>query len=127
MPERAIQWDRLYLWLAGLFPLVLMYGALLLPHLRKVSARRRTRALLITALLWLAVIVFVFFDVYRNDYLSAHVHLQDPRLLWLVVPLVSLLLWIQNYTLSGVSRGRMWTAYLLRSAAIVLLLLAFAG
>jgi len=120
--------DRLILWLVGLSPLLVMAGLLLARRWRGLPRRKLTRELVITFVLLAGLGVLIGRDVtHSNAGVVAHVRLQRPEVFLGLVPLYALLLFLQARTLSGISRGRMWTAFLLRATIINLLLLALAG
>ncbi len=54
-------------------------------------------------------------------------HIEHPLILLSAIPLLAVLLFLQLKTFSGISRGRMWTAFLLRATIFNLILLALAG
>ena len=58
---------------------------------------------------------------------ATYLRFQREEWLWAVIPMFALILWLQNRTLSGISRGRMWLSFLLRTSIMILLLLALAG
>jgi len=120
--------DRLLLWLAGLAPLLTMLLVLTLPRWPKLNAARRTREMLYTGLFLALIGAVMAWDMLgQNRATMLNVRIQRPWLLLFLPPLLGLFLFIQHRTLAGISRGRMWTAYLLRGMMSVLLLLALAG
>ncbi|MGD0091865.1 MAG: glutamine amidotransferase, partial [Planctomycetota bacterium] len=120
--------DRLILWLVGLSPLLVMAGVLLSRRWRRLPRRKLAWEIIITVVL-LAGLGFLAGRGAEGGSggTVAHTRLQRPELLWLCAPLFALLLLLQARTLSGISRGRMWTAFLLRATILNLLLLALAG
>lgn len=125
---KDISWDRLLLWVVGLAPLLAMAATLVAINWNTLSQSGRRRTVLVLASLFGALAAWIGYDVtHANIGVTAHVHIQHPKLLWLVIPLLGLLLFLQIKTLSGISRGRMWTAFLLRATIFNLLILALAG
>ncbi|MCY3021785.1 MAG: glutamine amidotransferase, partial [Planctomycetota bacterium] len=120
--------DRLILWLVGLAPLLTMVGVLLCRRWYAVPRPNVRKELIITLLVLAGLAAVVAWDLSRGNVgVVAHVRLQRPVLLLALVPLYGLLLLLQSYTLSGIARGRMWTAFVLRATMLNLLLLALAG
>src|SRR6185295_12701797 len=105
-----------------------MVGTLLAIHWNTMSQIGRRRALVFSTIVFGSLTVWIGYDLlHANVGVAAHAHIQHPRMLWLVVPMLGLLLFLQLKTLSGISRGRMWTAFLLRATIFNLLILALAG
>jgi uncharacterized membrane protein len=120
--------DRLLVYLAGLSPLLVMLAALYADRRRRGGAPVSRRARIFISLLLAAIAAWVAWDVLRvKKGASSHVSLRHPWLLALLPLVCLLLLWVQSRTLAGISRGRMWTAFLLRGAMLILVLLALAG
>jgi uncharacterized membrane protein len=122
------QWDKLYLWLVGLSPLLAMVITLLARNWNSMSHARRRNSLLAAGIFFTAIFGFVAWSsrpVYSE--VSAHIHVQHPLMLLIIVPLLGILLFLQIKTLSGISRGRMWSAFLIRGTIFNLLILALAG
>jgi len=105
-----------------------MLAAILVPLWRTLSPAHRIRQIVYTTLLLAGLGALVTYDLLSpSASVATHVRINSPGLLLLLLPLIALLLILQYRTLSGISRGRMWFAYLLRSSMLVLLLLAVAG
>ena len=120
--------DRLLLWLICATPILTMAGALLFPRWKKLARPRVQKELLYCFIAILCLCAWIAYSCILSDRsLENHLHLQRPLLLLVLLPLFGLLLLLQYTTLSGISRGRMWTAFLLRSAILILLVLALAG
>ena len=119
--------DRLLLWLVCACPIALMAGAILFPRWKKIGARRARGEIIFSLCVLLGVAALGAWRLLQKETASTHVFIQDPRILLLAVPACALLLWLQLRTLSGISRGRMWFAFLLRSAIVILVALALAG
>lgn len=120
--------DRIVLWLVGLSPLLVMAGVLLSRRWRGLPRPQLNRELVVTGVILVGLGALMLCDVQRGDSgVVAHVRLLRPELLLALAPLFGLLILLQVRTLSGISRGRMWTAFLLRATILNLLLLALAG
>jgi len=120
--------DRILLWLVGLSPLLVMLGVLFARRWRELPRRKVTREATIIAVVLAGLAALIVLDTERgNTGTVAHVRLVRPEWLLAVAPLFALLILLQTRTLSGISRGRMWLAFLLRATALNLLLLAIAG
>ncbi len=117
--------DRLLLWLVSFFPIALMLGVIFYGRWKRIG---RAPAGDILGLVAFAAALSVF-SGYRLSQKSdaTHVFIQNPLYLLLSIPACLFLLWLQHHTLSGISRGRMWLAFLLRSAIVVMIALALAG
>ena len=119
--------ERLILWLIGLSPILVMV-AVLAGKRWKAMPRVPQKEIFLAVLFLLSLGGLVAYDVWRaGSSAAAHVHIQRPLVLLGMLPLLGLLLLIQSTTLSGIARGRMWSAFLLRNAGLILLLLALAG
>lgn len=121
--------DRLILWLVIAAPILVVVGAVL--H-RRWKAMPPTRRLTELGWAWLGLGLLLIGLVLYESWLShqpevRRVHFHDPRWIALLPVLVPLLLWLQAKSLAGLSRGRLWTSFLLRSAILSLLVLAVAG
>src|SRR4051812_34483897 len=110
--------DRLLLWLVSIFPIALMLGAIYYGRWKKLG-----RAPFGDIMLLIAVVATIggiaAWRTLLPDNSSTHVFIQNPYLLLMSIPACGFLLWLQHYTLSGISRGRMWLAFLLRCAMVV--------
>jgi uncharacterized membrane protein len=118
--------DRLLLWLVSFFPIALMAGVLFYARWKRLG-RAPNRDIAGIVILLAALIGIGVWRLLKLETASTHVFIENPYVLLLAVPACVFLVWLQYYTLSGISRGRMWLAYLLRSAMVVLIALALAG
>ncbi len=126
MPE--IIWDKLYLWLVALSPVIAMVITLFARNWNSMSPARIKRYLIVVGVFFAALLGYVGYDsVRKQGEVSRHVHVQHPEMLLIIIPLLAFLLFLQLKTLSGISRGRMWTAFLIRASIFNLLILALAG
>jgi uncharacterized membrane protein len=120
--------DRLLLWVVALSPLLVMLAILLTRRWRAIPRDRRINEIAVTGVLLACVCALAAWDVSRREAgVVAHVRIQRPEWLLAAAPLFAILLFLQSHTLSGISRGRMWTAFLLRATIFNVLLLAIAG
>ena len=124
----SFSFDRLLLWLVGLSPLLAMIATLAVMYWPGMGAARRRRTVILISLVCAGLLAWIAYDV-THSYtgVTAHVHIQHPQYLLAIVPLIGLLLFLQIKTLSGIARGRMWTAFLIRCTIFNLLILALAG
>jgi uncharacterized membrane protein/Mg-chelatase subunit ChlD len=120
--------DRLFVYLVALSPLLVMLAVLFYSRSKRVPASRLRGELIYTGVFLAAVGGFIAWDVLRTKTGAVnHVYLKYPWVLAFLPLVYVVLLVVQHRTLSGISRGRMWTAFLLRSAIMILILLALAG
>ncbi|HYF50670.1 MAG TPA: VWA domain-containing protein, partial [Planctomycetota bacterium] len=120
--------DRILLWIILFSPILVMAASLIVLRYQAHRGAKLKRDLFGFSVLATVMAAWVAYDFWgERTGATAHLHLQRPWLLALLIPAYALLLWLQIKTLSGISRGRMWTAFLLRSAIIILLFLAVAG
>ena len=118
--------DRLLLWLVSFFPIALMAAVIFYARWKRL--RRAPSGDIIGIVLVLGGIASVAaWRLIRPEDAATHVFVQNPYILLTAIPACAFLIWLQHYTLAGISRGRMWLAYLLRSASVVLVALALAG
>lgn len=118
--------DRLLLWLVSFFPVALMAAIIFNGRWKKI--KRVPAGDIVAILLVLGGLAgFAAWRLLRPEDATTHVFIQNPYYLLLAIPACVFLVWLQHHTLSGISRGRMWLAYLLRSASVVLVALALAG
>ncbi|MCZ7644158.1 MAG: glutamine amidotransferase [Planctomycetota bacterium] len=121
--------DRLLFWIVVLAPPVTVLLAVFHGRWQKLPRARRGREILLTAAVVLgALTAFLAYDLTRHDASEVtSIHFQNPYYLLALLPLYLLLLAIQWKSLAGLSRGRTWLSFLLRSAILVLLMLALSG
>ncbi|GMV81599.1 MAG: hypothetical protein AMXMBFR7_27830 [Planctomycetota bacterium] len=121
--------DRLLFWVVILIPPLAVSMAAMQYRWRNQSRDRRMReALIAGGVLLGGLIAFLAWDLTRHDAAEmSFIHFQNPYYLLAALPLYGLLLFVQWKSLAGLSRGRTWLSFLLRSAVLVLLLLALAG
>ena len=121
--------DRLMLWLAMAAPILVVVGAALHRRWTSLPPKRRLMELgwagLGLGLLLIGLTIYESWLSHRPEVRRVHFH--DPRWIALLLLLLPLLLWLQAKSLAGLSRGRLWTSFLLRSAILTLLVLAMAG
>ncbi len=118
--------DRLLLWLVSFFPIALMTAVIFYGRWKKMGGAP-ARDIVSILVVFGGLAGFAAWRLLRPETASTHVFIQYPSVLLLAIPACAFLIWLQHYTLSGISRGRMWLAYLLRSASVVLVALALAG
>ncbi|MCW8130840.1 MAG: VWA domain-containing protein [Planctomycetota bacterium] len=113
-------------------PVLTVAGAILHHRWKTQPSARRVREIVVLGTL-IACAAFGFAAWYlelfatRASSQSSRVHFQNPQtLLWLLPFYVAILL-LQAHSLSGLSKGRLWFAFLFRSAMLILLMLALAG
>jgi Ca-activated chloride channel family protein len=117
--------DRLLLWLIVLAPLVSMLAVAAALNWNGAGRKYRKKIVLAAAIgLALLSAAFVRMSLLNQD---AYVHFQNPWLLLAAIPVLGFLLRMQFHSLSGISRGRQWAAYILRASIFNLILLALAG
>src|SRR5258708_2651595 len=119
--------DRLLLYLVCAFPVLLMLGTIYHRRRKLISRAQLRRELVMLGLAAGGVVARLGLRLGQEDTTSTHGFIQDPRILLLAIPAIIALLWLQLRTLAGISRGRMWLAFLLRSAIVILVALALAG
>jgi hypothetical protein len=121
--------DRLVLWLVVLAPVVAVAGALLYARWKGLPPARRMRELLISlAGLGVVAAAVLAYEGWRSAQSETHrVHFQEPLYLWLLPLVYAVVLLLQWRSLAGLSRGRLWLSFLLRSGVLILLFLALAG
>ena len=122
-----VYWDRLLLWIVGLSPFAAMITTIAATNWVRLRTFMRRRLLAGLAIA-VAAAAFIIWDLKHDHYgVISHVHVREPKLLLLVIPLLALLTFLQLKSLSGISRGRMWSAFILRATIFNLLILALAG
>lgn len=115
-----------------LLPAVTVAGAVLYGRWKNQPSAKRLREIAVAALV-LGGGLFGFVAWYLELFsqtpssASARIHFQNPQLLLWLLPVYAALLWLQAHSLSGLNKGRLWFAFLFRSAVLVLLFLALAG
>ncbi|HEY3319733.1 MAG TPA: glutamine amidotransferase [Planctomycetota bacterium] len=119
--------DRLLFFFVASSPLLVMFGAWLVYRWRTAPSRKAFRDTLLVLALVAIPVAWVIYTSRSAKGLSAHVHMQRPQWLLLSIPLFAIILLLQHYTQSGISRGRKWGAFFLRCSILILLLLALSG
>lgn len=121
--------DRLILWLVIATPILVVAGAVLHRRWKALPPKQRLMefgwAGLSLGLFLIGLVIYESWLSHQPEVQRVHFH--DPRWIALLLVLIPLLLWLQAKSLAGLSRGRLWTSFLLRSALLSLLLLAIAG
>lgn len=115
-----------------LLPVITMAGAILYHRWKTLSSSRRTREIVFLGTLF-AGGLFGFVAWYLELFATKHssqssrVHFQNPEMLLWLLPLYAVLLLLQARSLSGLAKGRLWLAFIFRSAMLILLMLALSG
>ncbi|MBI3831331.1 MAG: VWA domain-containing protein [Planctomycetes bacterium] len=115
-----------------LLPVVTLIGAALHARWKALPSHRRAREIIVLSVLVLGGLfgcVSWYLDLFSSKHgsQSSRVHFQNPQMLFWLLPIYAALLLLQAKSLSGLSKGRMWFAFLFRSSVLVLLFLALAG
>ena len=120
---------RFLLWLVILAPVVGMLGAIAAANWNFSRGVYRKKIVLAAGIALAGLAAwFVRQSLHAPDGATdSYVHFQNPWLLLAALPVTGALIYLQQKSLSGISRGRMWTAYLLRACIFNAILLALAG
>jgi uncharacterized membrane protein/Mg-chelatase subunit ChlD len=117
--------ERWLLALLILSPMLVMAGMWLV-HRWFTQPKRVLKELIIAVAIFAGLGVWLVNGALGGN-TATYLRFQREEWLWAVIPMFALILWLQNRTLSGISRGRMWLSFLLRTSIMILLLLALAG
>jgi len=119
--------ERLIFGLIIVSPVMVMAGMWCVHRWFNAPRSRAVKEILAVSAFFAAVITWLTYSAPNPQGTTARVHLQRPEWLLLAIPMFAVILYLQHKTLAGISRGRMWTAFLLRTSMMILLLLALAG
>lgn len=121
--------DRLLFWLVVLTPILIVIGAALHKRWKDLAPQRRSREMVIALVVFGGGLTsFLAWDLFSSGRAeTSRLHFQNPHILLGLIPVFGLVLLLQWKSLAGLSGGRMWFSFLIRSAVIILLALALAG
>src|SRR4051812_33774554 len=119
--------DRLILFLIVISPFTVMIGMWLVRRWYTLPGNQVAREAMMALVALLGPLAYLAYTDKGDGGQVTRVHLERPEWLLLVIPMFAFVLFLQQKTLSGISRGRMWSAFLLRTSIMILLIGAVAG
>src|SRR5438067_12802940 len=114
--------ERVLLALIVLSPVLVMSGMWLVHRWFTQPTTKVVKEIIMVVLLFGAIGTWLVSSGLGNK--GAYLRFQREEWLLAVVPMFALILFLQYRTFSGISRGRMWLSFLLRTSIMILLLIA---